>query len=1028
MKNKWLVNGLLAMVIAIGTICFANGNTYAVLATESPGDEVEAATPGNVDYIVEKHTDISEYRTGSYTAPSIEMTTVTGEWVFAGWFKDVECTTALGSTEEPVAGTSYYAKFVPADVLSVKCQISTGTTEESDSTLLRCISSVDSLKYSKIGFDLVTPELDENNQKIEKSMESSSVGKRIRVTEDKASNPCSYSPKVVDTESEYFYSAVETIDQDYFKQGYLVKPYWITKDGTKVYGVSRYVTVNEGINKDVIYIPVKMDQTTADETTVVTVGDSTATKVDYDADGGYAHFALSVATPALSSVTKYTVTAGDNTSTYIYRNLNTEYTGSGTDDKSWYEAYKNDNGTVEETEFVIATSADLYGLASIVNGSNPLSSKTIYVVSDITIEDGSWTMIGKNADNYFNGIFDGQGHTISGLKGSTYGMFGYTAECTIKNFQLKDSEFTANLVGSIAYAFDGTMEKVYSNATITCASAASTSIGGMIGRLTNSNVGGRTSVNSQSSISDCWFDGTISVAYSGTNDVYYGGIIGDRAAGSGHTVSNCLFTGEMTINHTTETATNVKSTNVGGILGGNGKDMCSLKTCLSAGSATVTVANADYFPKKIGAITGSATGVTIGGGNYVYATEAWENALICADTENANAINLAGTVVDTYESYINIPNLDYYTSSNKNGHWVVRENAVPALKAFEDEWIDVAWYYDNRDSNSYSIATAQELYGLSVLSQKNSFEGKTINLTDDIIMNSGKATDWAAGKNTGDARLWKPIGMPSGYGFKGMFNGNNHTISGIYCSAVGGHTGFIGQLVGGTVNNLQLSNSYFSRGGNNVGGLVAYMKGGEVNSVYCDVIVNQTSATSQNVGGLIGWAADTVSVTNSWFAGTVTSKGRYTGGIVGYVNGTANITDCLVTGKVQGDYTGSETTMYVGGILGGDDKGNWTLTRCFMAGEMSVEDSEKTGVAPLVGSVVGGNSQKTRVLTDCYTTTQDYSFFVYEPDGLAENNKVTGAESCKFVDTASKDNVPNLFVEGSITWTTDEDGNAVLNF
>ena len=462
MKNKWLVNGLLAMVIAIGTICFANGNTYAVLATESPGDEVEAVTPGNVDYIVEKHTDISEYRTESYTAPSIEMTAVTGEWVFAGWFKDVECTTALGSTEEPVAGTLYYAKFVPADVLSVKCQISTGTTEESDSTLLRCISSVDSLKYSKIGFDLVTPELDENNQKIEKSMESSSVGKRIRVTADKASNPCSYSPKVVDTESEYFYSAVETIDQVYFEQGYLVKPYWITKDGTKVYGVSRYVTVNEGINKDVIYIPVKMDQTTADETTVVTVGDSTARRVDYDADGGYAHFALSVATPALSSVTKYTVTAGDNTSTYIYRNLNTEYTGRGTDDKSWYEAYKNDNGTVEETEFVIATSADLYGLTSIVSGGSPLTSKTIYLVSDITINDMtveemlsdnsgavSWLMIGKNEDNYFNGQFDGQGHTISGLfyqTDATGGFFGYVGEnATVQNFKLKNSYLQDNL-------------------------------------------------------------------------------------------------------------------------------------------------------------------------------------------------------------------------------------------------------------------------------------------------------------------------------------------------------------------------------------------------------------------------------------------------------------------------------------------------------------------------------------------------------------------------------------------------------
>ena len=111
------------MVIAIGTICFANTNDYAVLATEGT---VEAATPEGVDYIVEKHTDISEYRTGSYTAPSIEKTTVTGEWVFAGWFKNEACTSSLGSGENPTSGTTYYAKFVSADVLSVKCQMTSG--------------------------------------------------------------------------------------------------------------------------------------------------------------------------------------------------------------------------------------------------------------------------------------------------------------------------------------------------------------------------------------------------------------------------------------------------------------------------------------------------------------------------------------------------------------------------------------------------------------------------------------------------------------------------------------------------------------------------------------------------------------------------------------------------------------------------------------------------------------------------------------------------------------------------------------
>ena len=155
------------------------------------------------------------------------------------------------------------------------------------------------------------------------------------------------------------------------------------------------------------------------------------------------------------------------------------------------------------------------------------------------------------------------------------------------------------------------------------------------------------------------------------------------------------------------------------------------------------------------------------------------------------------------------------------------------------------------------------------------------------------------------------------------------------------------------------------------------------------------------------------------------SAGQGVGGIMGRINsGKAYITDCLVTGKVQGNYSNTGD-MFVGGILGGDNKGNWTLTRCLMAGEMNAADAETTGVAPLVGSVVAGSSAKTRVLEDCYTTTTGYGdVFVDEPNGLADNNKVSGSESCSVVDTASKENVPNLFK--SFLWTTAEDGSAIL--
>ena len=283
------------VAISDGLFSASNPKQANFTAVDMTNASVDNVTSEGVDYIVEKHADISAYRVknqdGYYIIPKAKTT---GEWIFAGWYTDANCTVSLQESKTNGEG---YAKFVSADVLSVEYQISRGTSSTSASTLLRCISSVDMLRYSVVGFELVTP----NGIKY---MERGTVGTRIQT----ADNSCTYSPKVVDTESEYFYSAVEEIAKADFDKGFLIKPYWVTMDGTKVYGVSRYITVNESINNNIIHIPVKMDADTAASTSSVTVNEATATKVAYDAEGGYAHYQLSVST--LPSVTKYTITVG----------------------------------------------------------------------------------------------------------------------------------------------------------------------------------------------------------------------------------------------------------------------------------------------------------------------------------------------------------------------------------------------------------------------------------------------------------------------------------------------------------------------------------------------------------------------------------------------------------------------------------------------------------------------------------------------------------------------------------------------
>ncbi len=88
----------------------------------------------------------------------------------------------------------------------------------------------------------------------------------------------------------------------------------------------------------------------------------------------------------------------------------------------WSGAAKTDwYGDGTSSDFYISTSADLAGLAKLVNeGTNAFSGKTIHLSADIDLGGvESWTPIGKedggNYFNYFNGTFDGGGHSVTGL-------------------------------------------------------------------------------------------------------------------------------------------------------------------------------------------------------------------------------------------------------------------------------------------------------------------------------------------------------------------------------------------------------------------------------------------------------------------------------------------------------------------------------------------------------------------------------------------------------------------------------------
>ncbi len=92
--------------------------------------------------------------------------------------------------------------------------------------------------------------------------------------------------------------------------------------------------------------------------------------------------------------------------------------------------------------------------------------------------------------------------------------------------------------------------------------------------------------------------------------------------------------------------------------------------------------------------------------------------------------------------------------------------------------VDTSWYR-NTSAKEYKIRTAEELAGLAnIVNGGENFEGKTIYLENDIVLNEGDSSRW---NETAPKNEWTPIGE-KGKMFKGTFDGRGHTVSGMYIS------------------------------------------------------------------------------------------------------------------------------------------------------------------------------------------------------------------------------------------------------
>ena len=248
----------------------------------------------------------------------------------------------------------------------------------------------------------------------------------------------------------------------------------------------------------------------------------------------------------------------------------------------------------------------------------------------------------------------------------------------------------------------------------------------------------------------------------------------------------------------------------------------------------------------------------------------------------------------------------------------------------------------------YEISNAGQLYWfaglvngtLSSVTQKTSANAV---LTADIVVNKNVLKSDGT-VNEGTFKEWTPIGNTCNGSYSpytGIFEGQNHTISGLYFKQENtSEVGFFGYN-GGKISNVGILNSYFC-GFSRVGGVCGY-NSSTITNCYNKGVVDGTADGASSFGGVCG--CNLGILTNCYNTGII--KGQsFVGGVSGDNNKT--ITNCYNTGIVSGQ-------SYVGGI-DGDNSG--TITNCNNEGKVSgTEDS--------VGGVSGDNN---KTITNCYNT------------------------------------------------------------
>ena len=574
---------------------------------------------------------------------------------------------------------------------------------------------------------------------------------------------------------------------------------------------------------------------------------------------------------------------------------------------TWAEPYNGTPATpsvINDGEFdgyyAIGTAEELYGFAALVNGgrrsANAVLTANIVVNENVLNADGtlngtptySWTPIGTFGFKYA-GTFDGNGHTISGLyfDNTTYenypdgginvGLIGRANGATIKNVGVIDSYLKGyEYVGGICgYGLNTNITNCYNTGMVTGNSDYVGGICGCSGTITSCyNTGTVTGsgdyiggiCGSSGTQTNCYNSGTVRGIGSPSHSSYYvGGICGDYG-----TQTNCYNIGKVS-----------GLQYVGGICGKYGTQSNCYYLAGCGNNALGVSATAEEFTS--GKITYLLNGSTSGNNN------AWRQ-------------NLDNGAVDAYPVLDKNHNVVYATlpctSGFSNSEVDVKEHSpVDATGHCTDcgQLIAKGTLVTNSNYSDlnltadfvgyYAISNSAELYWFAKEANSRKISINAV-LTADIVVNENVLNDDGTLNGT-PTYSWTPIVGTSPYNYAGTFDGNGHTISGLYFNDVtnsaypngGNYVGLIGFSNGATIKNVGVIDSYIS-GHSNVGGICGFGYDSRTKIINC-YNTGTVSCSYSNAGGICGSCHTYTKITNCYNTGIVSGREQF-GGICGY--------------------------------------------------------------------------------------------------------------------------------------------------